>query len=226
MPDLDSWLTEADLPVLLSSINRIYQPADVHINGSLQTHDCVGLGTCPGQPVPTSSGAFTPACARAVVIDTDYRSSQATKTLVRNAIFSQLDPDHIAPAEFHVWLLPYIGKTSQGRANREPGWGAAVTVGLWSDKYGSLTKRALTGGETTEIGSLAKTVAHELGHSLGIGHGGPSTRLMSSFGTPQGVELTADDVNVVRDIAATGSPRLKPDSDSVPKTGMPHMSCP
>jgi len=223
--NLDSWVSERDFVGVFQDMNEIYRSTGIQWQGQVKTHTCVGLGTCTSRPVETSSGTFTPSCAKQVLAQTDYRASRSNAILVRNAVYSQLDPAGMNIHEFHAWMLPYNGQTSQGRANREQGWGNALTMGIWTDKNGPLRKRALTGGWYTEQGSIAKTLAHELGHQLGLGHGAPATRLMQSAGLPQDVAFTSADLSTVRQIAATGRPKLKSDRDSVPKYGKLSTVC-
>ncbi len=79
---------------------------------------------------------------------------------------------------FHVYLFPFIGNTSQGNAMR--GFDFNTVVGVWSNKhkrhrpmqaYCAPQRRSLTEPwDAFQVGSVGQSVAHELGHVLGLRH--------------------------------------------------------
>ena len=85
---------------------------------------------------------------------------------------------------FHIYLFPFTGNTSQGNSMRP--FGHHTVVGVWSNKYTKgkkPIKRKLTESlEEFTVGSLTQTIAHELGHVLGLGHKGIKGNLMLSKG--------------------------------------------
>merc|ERR1719261_1892125 len=210
---LNSWIDESDVTgALIKDVNAIYKDACIRFVATVTTEHCVGRArqhSCASvaglDATQTSSGTFTSHRATKVIVETQYRSSQTTKFLVRDAVYSQLPTtnwDVVNHKEFHVWLVPYIGKQSQGRANRARKWGAAVTIGLWSDKYtSSPVRRAISGAHHRKEGSLATTVAHELGHTLGLHHG-PREDLLMQAGVD--VKFTAEQIRTSRIVAAEG----------------------
>lgn len=93
----------------------------------------------------------------------------------------------------HVWLLPYIGQTSQGRAHR-PALGY-IEMGLWDDKKGFPEKRSIRG--------LSDTLVHEMSHLFDISH---RSRDQQAVGITHMIEnMTERDAYKVRCWASTGS---------------------
>ena len=112
-----------------------------------------------------------------------------------------LNPAERHPTAHNVYLLPYIGSTYQGYAKLG---GTQAVVGVWTDKPSRGTKppvkTLLVEPEPMKVGSLARTIAHELGHNLGLKH--PSkddntvARLMG--GGKQGYVLTPEEITTAR----------------------------
>ena len=83
---------------------------------------------------------------------------------------------------FHIYLYPFIGNTSQGNAmkrNRDTGYfvGFHTVIGTWTNKHnrGGIPERfkiVEDWDKWTKIkrGSLSRTIAHELGHVLRLRH--------------------------------------------------------
>jgi hypothetical protein len=70
----------------------------------------------------------------------------------------------------NIYAVPYLGGTSQGNACK----GARILIGEWTDKPsgGNLPpqKCLLVEPEPFVKGSFGRTMAHELGHILGLSH--------------------------------------------------------
>ena len=74
---------------------------------------------------------------------------------------------------YHVYIFPFIGNTSQGIAIAKKDYNFHVVVGAWTNKFnrgGKPDKQFLTGSTNGERGSLSRTIAHEVGHVLGLKH--------------------------------------------------------
>lgn len=71
----------------------------------------------------------------------------------------------------NVFVIPYMGKTRQGNAM---GRGSSVVVGAYTDKPSKgrdpPAPAELVEPEPFSVGSLSRTIAHELGHTFGLNH--------------------------------------------------------
>lgn len=105
------------------------------------------------------------------------------------------------PKAINIYLIPYLGGSSQGNTSPSE---KRVIMGEWSDKdtHGNeLPKQCLLveSGEFNR-GSFSRTLAHELGHALGLKHPEkkvpPFNRLMG--GTNPGYDLTLEEQKTAR----------------------------
>jgi len=116
-----------------------------------------------------------------------------------------------------VYLVPYLGEASQGNTKRSL---RRVFVAQWTDKA-SKGRRAPERFQLAETGaftrgSLGRTVAHELGHVLGLRHpdkhaDGGTGLLMG--GRSPGYALTAEDIAKARRRADKLARRVDDDGD-------------
>ena len=187
---MEVWVTPADLagPVM-AEVNRIWKPANIQF--SVERAEVEPLRK------PDDFADLLKSVENARRGEKEERGSGRTANISK-----LLDPAHRHPSAHNIYLLPYIGATYQGYAQLG---GTEVVVGVWTDKPSRgerpPVKTLLVEPEPMKIGSLARTIAHELGHNLGLSHPDKSEisavgRLMG--GGRQGYELTLEEIATAR----------------------------
>jgi hypothetical protein len=190
---METWVQPADLtgPVL-AEVNRIWKPAGIQfVVERAQAESLL-------KPVD-----FTDLIH---IVETSKRGEEEVAGSGRTvAIAKLLDPAQRHPSAMNVYLLPYIGATYQGYANLG---GKQAVIGVWTDKASGASrppvKSLLVEPEPMKVGSLARTIAHELGHNLSLQHPDKSEvskigRLMG--GGKQGYGLTEEEIAQARKTA-------------------------
>ena len=206
---MEVWVTPADItgPVL-AEVNRIWKPANIQFVVERAQEERL----------------LKPADFNELLrsVENAKRGEEETAGSGRTAnIAKLLDPAQRHPSAHNVYLLPYIGATYQGYAAMG---GRQAVIGVWTDKpsHGNKppVKTLLTEPEPMKVGSLARTIAHELGHNLGLGHppkdeASPVGRLMG--GGKQGYALTPEEVAKARQTAGKhlAEPRLRPNKQDL-----------
>ncbi len=201
---MSSWVTQEQVrDVILPEVNRIWRAADIAFRLG-------AVGTAWTRRPP------------------DFRERVDAVVTARRDADGESDPERIrhlgelvafapgVPGTVDVYLVPYLGEASQGNTKRSL---RRVFVAQWTDKA-SKGRRAPERFQLSEPGvfvhgSLSRTVAHELGHVLGLRH--PDKRdavdglLMG--GRFPGYALTADEVAKARRKAARLASRQDDDAD-------------
>jgi hypothetical protein len=187
---LRSWVTAEDIRrTILPEVNRIWSPAGI-------VFELVAA---------ESRKALAPPGRRAHIefITGAVRDSEGESDPARiDALYRLIDFEPEADGVITVVLVPYLGEASQGNARRKL---RRVVVGQWTDKgkgaAGALRQFPLSEGGVFRQGSISRTVAHELGHILGLDH--PDKATQTTFGLlmggkQPGFDLTGDEVRKAR----------------------------
>ena len=195
---MEVWVTPADItgPVL-AEVNRMWKPANIRFVVERTEAE------------PLLKPANFSELLRSV--ENAKRGEEEVAGSGRTANISKLlDPAQRHPSAHNVYLLPFIGSTYQGYATLG---GRQVVTGVWTDKpsHGKQppVKTLLVEPEPMKVGSLARTIAHELGHNLGLTHPpkdepSPVGRLMG--GGKQGYALTSQEITKARQTAGMHLP--------------------
>jgi len=190
---MENWVQPADLtgPVL-AEVNRIWKPAGIQFVMER------------AQPEALLKPANFAELIQ--IVENSKRGEEEIAGSGRTvAIAKLLDPAQRHPSAMNVYLLPYIGATYQGYANIG---GKQAVIGVWTDKASGASKppvkALLVEPEPMKVGSLARTIAHELGHNLSLQHPDKSEvskvgRLMG--GGKQGYGLTEEEIAKARKTA-------------------------
>lgn len=195
--EMTNWLTaEMIEKTVLPEVNRIWSSARIEwtLNGitpgTTKTQGREGAVTHLLQATRDSEGNADPERVRKL-----------------EAIFKAEDVDRKA---VNIYVIPYLGGTSQGVASKGK---RRVIISQWTDKPSQGLRPPqhcllVEPGEFRQ-GSFSRTLAHELGHVLGLGHPakgiGPFHRLMG--GTDPGNDLTDEEKAISRNRATELSVR-------------------
>lgn len=188
-----SWVTERQIrDVVLPEVNRIWRPA-----GIVFVLDAV-------ERVRTLRPANRQHLLEEIAASTRDEDGESDPERIRK-LGELLAFGDEAPPPLRVYFVPYLGEASQGNTKRKRG---RVVVGEWTDKpskgRGPPERCALSESGDFVRGSLGRTIAHELGHALGLSHPDKTTqtefgRLMG--GRKPGYRLTPPEISVARSAA-------------------------
>lgn len=190
---METWVQPADLTgTVLAEVNRIWKPAGIQF--------VVERAQAEALLKPTHFAELIQ------IVENSKRGEEEVAGSGRTAAIGKLlDPAQRHPSAMNVYLLPYIGATYQGYANLG---GNQAVIGVWTDKASRAekppVKALLVEPEPMKVGSLARTIAHELGHNLGLQHpdkleASAVGRLMG--GGKQGYALTEEEIAKARKTA-------------------------
>ena len=187
---LKSWISEDELKnKVLPEVNRIWKAANISFN----------LDKVVFTPSlnPADKKQITGYIANAERDDEGKADPERIKLLSNLINFDNENSDAI-----NIYFVPYLGEASQGHAKRKL---KRVFIGQWTDKQ-SKGKSAPERFKLVEKGpfkegSVARTVAHEIGHILNLKH--PEKEKQTQFnllmgGKKAGYELTKKEIEQAR----------------------------
>jgi len=191
--NMDSWVTPGDVrDIILPEVNKIWKQADIQwviesvINEDVVKHDTYD-----------ESIVFVASTKRDSKGRSDRKRLPHLYSLMQEKYMSK--PDQLGKNLFHIYLFPFIGNTSQGNAMRPFNW--HTVVGTWSNKHnrGGVPEKALLieNHDAFKRGSLSRTIAHEIGHVLSLGHKQCKSNCLMG-GRPQGYLLTKSQIKRAR----------------------------
>jgi len=158
------------------------------------------------------------------VFRTDFANPPNKQNLIKNIVNAQRDAMGKSDAKrikklnqlidwknhhttaINIYLVPYLGEKSQGNAKAKMN---RVFVTQWTDKMIARGEPpiqfALVEPLPFKQGSLSRTIAHEVGHILGLKH--PDKSLQTEFGLlmggkKAGYSLTSEEITKARQRAA------------------------
>lgn len=170
---MEMWVKPADLSgSVLQEVNRIWSPANIQFT--------VERAELEPMVQPINFKELCDSIAQFKRGDEVKLGNQRVGNISR-----LLDPAMASPKALNIYVLPYIGQTYQGYASK--GSNHAV-IGVWTDKYSNgkkpPVKTLLVEAEPMKVGSLARTIAHEIGHNLTLKH--PDKSVVSPVGRLMG----------------------------------------
>ena len=171
--EMQSWVTRNDIVhAILPEVNRIWSVAGI---------------TFTLEKIADTNALNPPDKQRLIdYIVGAHRNRKGKSNPRRIKKLSQLIDFGSVPADgVDTYLIPYLGETSQGHTRRRY---RRIFIGQWSDKESKARRAperfALTEARPFQHGSLSRTVAHELGHMLGLNH--PDKAAQTVFGLLMG----------------------------------------
>ena len=181
--NMTNWITPKMIEEkVLPEVNRIWSQA--HVEWILD-----GIQDCPTQEARQDEVV-------AYVLATQRDSEGHGDPERIQKYLSILPIDQEEDRVVNVYAVPYLGGTSQGNACK----GARVLIGEWTDKPsgGKLPpqKCLLVEPEPFVKGSFGRTMAHELGHILGLHH--PKEREAPQLMGGGGYVLTEEQKEIAR----------------------------
>ncbi len=193
---MDSWVTPSNVrDIIMPEVNEIWKQANIQwVIESIIEEDVVKHNAYE------ESIAFIASTKRDSKGRSDRKRLPHLNSLMQRKYMSKTK--RLDNNLFHIYLFPFIGNTSQGNAMRHFEWRSVV--GTWSNKHnrGGVPEKTLLIEEHDAFkrGSLSRTIAHEIGHVLNLGHKGCKSDCLMG-GRPQGYLLTNAQIERARTAA-------------------------
>jgi hypothetical protein len=191
--NLTSWIQEDQIrKYVLPEINRIWMPANIEFYARM-------ILIRPAL-APNNKHEITEYLAKA------KEDHDANSDPERIAMLSQLISfEEETSRTLNIYLVPYLGQATKGHAIRKE---RRAFIAQWTDKIRNEQSsperfNLIEKGNFIE-GSIARTIAHEIGHLFKLTH--PELESQTVFnrlmgGNKPGYDLTADEISLARKYA-------------------------
>ena len=191
--NLTSWIQDGQIrKSVLPEINRIWKPANIEFYDKL-----ILVRAAIDSPKKEEISEYLASAER----DESGKSDPERIAKLSELINFNEETDKT----LNIYLVPYLGEASQGHAQRKL---RRAFIAQWTDKPSKGEQKPerfqmLEPGEFKE-GSMARTIAHEIGHLLKLSH--PEKEEQTEFyrlmgGKQPGYRLTADEIERARKYA-------------------------
>lgn len=172
-----------DVRAMIDQVNEIWAPAGIRWETD-PTRGGGGIASEQAGGGKLSKEQLQELAAQVVARNREEQGDCMTRVFPALADPSRnetLSADGAKPAFYHLYLFPYVGQTLQGTARLS---GTFAVVGAYSDKspnkpgfpklrpfvIPAKPGAGLTAESFPADGALSATIAHELGHNLGLTH--------------------------------------------------------
>lgn len=198
---MDSWVTRQDIEAtIIKEVNRIWKPVGIkfQIESILES---------PAKDLPNKTKLLN-----AIVNAKRDAAGKSDPTRLKK-LKKLIDWSKHSTDAVNIYLVPFLGETSQGNTSRKQ---LRIYIGEWTDKVSRAQqapeKAALLEPLPYKKGSLSRTLAHELGHVLGLKH--PDQKTQKAFGLLMGGKkksygFTAEEMQTARQQALMLFPQVK-----------------
>ncbi len=193
--EMVSWVSPENITqTLLPEANRIWLPAGIQFQIS-----CINKINVVDHPRKLELLQQVEQASR----DEDGKSDKQRI----HALDALIDKKSHNPSAINIYLVPYLGEASQGNTSRKQ---RRIYLGQWTDKASKASmpplKFSLIEVGEYRQGSLGRTLAHEIGHVLGLQHPDKTSQVEFDLlmgGRKEGYTLTTQEIQTARQFASS-----------------------
>ena len=195
--EMECWLTEKDFDkVVLPELNKIWAPANISFTKGPLTYSPALEADDKEQLISN-------------IVNAKRNSSGKSDPLRMESLRKLIDWKQHDNKVINIYFVPYLGETFQGVAStsrRGKIVRRSAFVGVYTDKPSGAKKKPqkftlMERKQRFKIGSISRTLAHEVGHLLGLSHPDPKTQKKYGLvmgGKKPGYEFTQEEMVLAR----------------------------